>query len=522
MAGLRGLGGFLHPPLTSFIFISAVKIFGAEHLRLLPFVFGMANFWLLFWILKNKFSFRVALWGVFFYSIVFYSVLASLMVDTDGQILPFFFLISTASYYKWLEKDRELNTRLHWACLMIFSMICGLLTKASFVIGIGAISLDFLYSNKNLLRPEKIFRTLLIFLSCAAFAFLIILGAMYFLPNSDISKPLAYWKHFFVLHSRNYLQVSIEFFKSLLYLSPLFFVSLFLLSKETFNKIRLFLFFILLGLIFYLFIFDFSSGALDRYLQFLIVPAVIIMGVIIDQEFSRVDLKTFNKKKSVILSVVLASGIFLFQFLHHFVPALYPKEEWFRRFLSFRWNFLFPFMGGSGPMGFYVSWLFISLIWILILFFGAYFRFGKRRSNFLWFSVLVLGILYNSVFVEEYLFGKINGSSNMLLKNAVVFIKNDKDISSVISYNNIGNRELSNMGKFERRLYIAPKFEKDYTNILRNFRGHFLVIDIPRFHADSPFLKYFSSCKTIYDEHSGQINSKIFDCRQSKVRFDKI
>jgi len=50
------------------------------------------------------------------------------------------------------------------------------------------------------------------------------------------------------------------------------------------------------------------------------------------------------------------------------------------------------------------------------------------------FCVLMLGILYNGVFIEEYLFGKINGSSQKLVADSVAFIKNDKGIKNVIYF----------------------------------------------------------------------------------------
>ena len=67
-AGIQGLGGFLHPPLTSLIFIAAVKIFGADNLRYLPFLFSIVNFWLLFLLVRSRFSLKTAFWRVLFLS----------------------------------------------------------------------------------------------------------------------------------------------------------------------------------------------------------------------------------------------------------------------------------------------------------------------------------------------------------------------------------------------------------------------------------------------------------------------
>ena len=116
------------------------------------------------------------------------------------------------------------------------------------------------------------------------------------------------------------------------------------------------------------------------------------------------------------------------------------------------------------------------------------------------------------VFIEEYLFGKINGSPNLLLKNAVEFIGENDKIKRVITYNDIGGGELVKIGKYERRLYAAPKFEEGYGNILRNFKGHYLVIDIPHLSEESPYAKHFVACKVAYQKYHQKISSKIYDC----------
>ncbi|MBI2670127.1 MAG: glycosyltransferase family 39 protein [Candidatus Yanofskybacteria bacterium] len=511
-AGLGGLGGFVHPPLTPLIFFVAVKAFGEDNLRHLPFLFGIANFWLLFVLVKRRFSTKAALWSVLFFSAGFFSVLASLMIDTDGQVLPFFFLLSALFYYKWRESI-NLKKKLILGSVLAVFIFLGSLTKVSFVIALGAIALDFLYSQKHLLSRRKLFKFASIGIGILASLFLLILGIMHILPNADISRPLSYWKHFVVFSDRNYLQISIQFFKALLYSSPLLLLPLLFLTKDLARKLRLFIIFLILGLIFYLVLFDFSSGALDRYFQFMIVPLSVISGVVVSNIFE--GQSVYNKWRVIVFGCAIGLALFFLQFLPHFVPALYPKTEWFNRILSLKWNFLFPFIGGSGPMGFYVSWLFMALAWLiaLILVILSFIK-TKWQKSFL-AIILILGFFYNGIFVEEYLFGKINGSPTVVLKNAVDFIKNDPDIEKVITYNNIGYRELLKIDKYQRRLYAAPKFESSYTDILKNFKGHYLIIEIPRLHSDSPYVKYFSSCRKVYEEYSGKIPARIYDCRKT-------
>lgn len=512
LKGLGDLGSAPHPPLSGLIFVAAVYLFGQEHLRFLPFVFGIINFWLLFFLVKYKFSWNAALWSVVFFSAGFYSVLASLMVDTDGQILPFFFLFSVLSFYKWRD-SKTTRRKIFWGGLLVLFILLGFLTKASFVIVASAIVFEFFYSKSKSMPRQKLIKTASIAVVILVSSVILVLGVLYLLPGLNISKALAYWKHFIVFSGRNYLQIAIQFLKALLYASPLLLAPLLFLNKDLARKLRLFIIFLVLGLIFYLVLFDFSSGALDRYFQFIIVPLSVVSGVIISNILEHQSV--YNNRKAILFSCAIWLALFFIQFLPHSAPALYPKTEWFNRALNLKWNFLFPFIGGSGPMGFYVSWLFIALIWLAtaILAILAFLKIEWRRQ--VWVIILILGFAYNGIFIEEYLFGKINGSPAVLLENAVDFIKDNEGISKVITYNNIGKRELSEIGKYERRLYAAPKFESGYTDILKNFKGHYLIIDIPRISPDSPYVRFFSFCRTIYEENSQKISAKIYNCQRA-------
>jgi len=514
--GINDLSGIPHPPLSALTYLGAVNLFGVDHLRYLPFLLGIANFWLLFLLVKNQFSRTAAIWSVFFFSIGYFSILASLMLDTDGQLLPLFFLLSVTAYYKWRGGIKG-RRRLLWIAILGLSILCGFLVKVSFIIAFIAIILDFLYSRAYILSRSQLLKTIFVIFGLLVVALLIVLASLLLLSNSNsisesLSSPVSYWKHFFVLSGRNYLQITVQAFKALIYASPLFVLPLLFLTRDLARKLRLFLLYISLGLIFYLVLFDFSSGALDRYLQFVIVPMSLIAGVVMKNIFHHPG--TQNGRKFLLASFIIMTALFLAQFLSHSVPALYPKAEWFNDVITLRWNFLLPFTGGSGPMGFYVSWLFIGLTWLLtiVLAFAALIKVRYRRI--IWVMILMIGFLYNGIFIEEYTFGKINGSSPTLLKHTTAFIKSNENIRKIITYNNIGNFELGRMGKFEGRLYVAPKFEANYIDILNNFTGHYLVIDVPRIDPESPYSKLFSSCSAIYEEHSRAISSKIYDCNE--------
>ena len=244
-----------------------------------------------------------------FFSAGFYSVLASLMIDTDGQVLPFFFLLSVISYYKWRD-GAGLKTKLIWGIALAIFILLGFLTKVSFIIAFGAIALDFLYSQKHLLSRRKLIKTISVAAGLLASFLFLILAIMYILPNSDVLRPLNYWKHFVVFSGRNYLQISIQFFKVLLYASPLLLAPLLFLTKDLARKLRLFIIFLILGLIFYLALFDFSSGALDRYFQFIIMPLSAIAGVAVSNIFERQIVFSYKKYKVLLLGFTIVLALF--------------------------------------------------------------------------------------------------------------------------------------------------------------------------------------------------------------------
>lgn len=506
--------GTPHPPLTRTIFASDATIFGYDNFRAMFLVFGIANLILLWHFVSGRFGRGAAAWSALFFAVAYYSVLGSLMTEMDGQVLPFFFLLSLIAYFNWREAVSR-QKKIKWGILLALVLILGFLTKLNFIIAVGAIILDFLieyrkkFANKKVLIKYGLFT--MGFLSLLA---MVLVNAKLFFQSYDLSMTIGHVKDFIKFSGRAYLQVLIQVAKAIMYSSPLLLVPLFFTAKNDLKRFRIFWVFLFLGTIFYLIIFDFSRSALDKYLAFMIVPLSIMAGTIVHNILSGDHNKSLIPTGEVVFfGVVFAVIIFSLQFLPHFTPPLYPKEEWLGRIIKLKWNFVFPFTGGSGPLGFYVSWLFIVLSWIVSIALAVWALEKRSWQKFAMLAIFIIGMFYNAAFVEEYLFGKINGDPNALLKKVVSFIDKNPAISKVITYNDIGAYELAKIGKYERRLYAAPKFEKSYTDILQNFQGHYLVIDIPHLSLESPYARHFSACDTIYEDYSGKISAKIYKCR---------
>lgn len=493
-------GGIPHPPVGEAIYRHFGKIVGYDNFRIIPFVFGILNFFLLFYLVRNIFRVKTALWSVFLFFTSFYSLLATLMVDTDGAVMPFFFLILSIAYFELKKRNFQ---SLIWIALLLLGAVGGFLVKASFIIAIGAFVLDFVIE-KGVFSDKKKFLKYLFY--CIGFGVVLIsalLLSKLIFPSFNLQSSVQYWEHFAKLSDRGWLQTFIQFSKIILYTSPLLILPAFLSTREIWQKTRPFFLFIFIGLFFYLFAFDFSIGALDRYFQFLIIPLCIISGAV----FASAPLLRKERGWGEVVLLLLSFLIFLLQFLPHFVPPLYPKTEWLSRVIQLKWNFLFPFTGGSGPTGFYISFLFMALIWLICL------VYLKKKAIL---PILILGILYNGVFIEEYLFGKINGSPYPLFTEAKEFIIENKEIKKVVVYNDIGGYEIRQIGKYQRRLYAAPQFEATYKDFFNNFSGHILYIDIPRIGDNNFYSNYLNSCKNIYEQKDKYITAKILKCDKLK------
>ncbi|MHB1316300.1 MAG: glycosyltransferase family 39 protein [Minisyncoccota bacterium] len=500
-----------HPPLSQFIYREAGRITGYNvHFRFVPLFFGTLNLLLLYYFLQLRFGRQTAFVGGVLFTLSYFSVLASLMVDTDGQIIPFFFLTGLIAY----EKTRLSfgRVRLWWIGAMFIFFVLGFFVKVSFILAIGAICADFLWRKKRSITKKEILKygaigfgfigglVLLLFIAQTVFSFF------------NLSVAVEYWEHF-IQSDRNWFQTGIQVVKVLLFTSP-FLISLpFFISREKRQELMPFLFYITFGLIFYIVLFDFSIGALDRYLQYLIVPLCALSSVAIASIWK--SDKNNRNKEFLFLGTIFALKLLYLSGLHHEVPSLHPKSEWLSRVMSFKWNFLYPFSGGSGPLGFYMSFLFLGLSWIttILLSVLAYFKTNLRKKILL--ILLPIALMYNGLFIEEYVFGNMYGSAPRLLSSVVEFIKNNPDIEHVTVYNDNGGNEIQEIGKYRKRLYTDPAFDiNEKIDTLNKYKEHYLEINVPRIDPSSVYRRYLDSCEVVYKETDEYISATVYDCRK--------
>ncbi len=499
-----------HPPLSQFIYRWGGEVVGFNtNFRFIPLFFGTVNLVLLYYLLKLLFGRKEALIGACIWTVSFFSVLASLMVDTDGEVMPFFFLLALISYFKFLNSTG--NRKYAWGGLLILSFVLGFFVKLSFLLAVFAILSDFLWSKKHLLSRTDVLRYL-----AYIFSGLLVLSILLFFSTKvfsffDLSFALKYWQHFFTLN-RGWFQTAIQCIKAVFFVSPFLVLVPFLGSRNSFERVRVFLFFLFFSFVFYIVLFDFSIGALDRYLQLLILPLTAITTAVISKILKADDRRY---KEFFYLGLLVALILVILQSITHYIPPLHPKTDWVNRVLSLRWNFLYPFSGGSGPLGFYVSFLFIALSWIVTFSAVAYGKIKTDYKKLVIVFLLPLGLIYNLVFIEEYLFGYWNGSAPKLLSQSVEYIKNNPDIKMVTVYNDNGGNEIKEIGKYRKRLYVDPKFDiNEKVTTLNQYKEHYFVLDVPRLDPRSVYQKYFDSCIPVYKKTDKSMSAIVYDCRK--------
>lgn len=496
-----------HPPLGEFLYHVTGVVAGYSNLRALPLLFGAFNLVLIFWYVRRRWNAEAALWSTFIFAIGGYSAIASLMIDTDGQILPFFLLLALLAY-DYLLSAKNLQSRLWFGLWLAVACFLGLMVKLSFALVPAALVLHYVWTKRHSITKRQISFLAGGIAGAVFVAVVALLVARTIFPWFNLQRSIVYWEHFIVFSGRNYLQIVIETLKGLILTSPLLVGLPFFLDKEDRKKAGELFSFLLCSVLFYLVIFDFSGAALDRYWQLLIVPLSIMSGVVIAKLIKKHGWSFGGQ----VVGVVAVFTLFVLQFIQPVVPALYPKSEWFARVVQLRWNFLFPFTGGSGPVGFYISFLVVACAWIFIAVCIVIGKIKPRALGILVPVILFVGIFYNGMFVTEYIFGAVNGNVHTVLKPALQFIKENPAIHNVITYNDIGSYELREMEKYQRRIYVDPRFMATYVGLLENFKQYYLYVDIPHVERNSYYGEQLHACPAIFTARSGTIVASVRDC----------
>lgn len=494
-----------HPPLSELTWRKVGALTGPDNLRVIPLIFATISAVLLYAVVRRRAGIVAARVALGVYAVSMFGVFASLMVDTDGAILPTYFLLAVYLYDRFRDA-RSTNHAVLWLIGVCIAVLLGLLTKLSFVLVLGALVIDYVFEIRKRIQPALLIRLIALGSACALLGALALWAAQYVLSSFELRETIAHALSYMRFGNRGYLQIAIQAIKAVFYMSPFLLIPVFFGTKEMLNRMRIFAVYLAVGAVFYFALFDFSQGALDKYLMFIVVPIAALAGTVVARVIA-----ALSKCEVIIASAigaVISLALIGLNFLAPRVIPLYPKTQWISQIVHGKWNMLFAFTGGDGPIGVYLSFLFIALTFIVC---AVLLTVARARIPSLLVSVLIITVTYNVVFVQEFLFGSMNGSARKALAESLSYVRTH-DLPPVITHGEIGGYELKGMGKYAGRFYAVPGYEPGHRELFAKHTGPYLVVDVPRLNPESFYGKFFASCKPIFSTRSGQIDATIYDC----------
>lgn len=501
-----------HPPLIGILYRFTGEMVGFDNLRVLPVTVSLFCLTLLYLLMYKFYGKREAIVSAVLYTFSIYALIANTQIDIDGALLPFATLVTFYSYFS-IQKGERIR---FWFPVFVGSVILGSMIKLSFIIVIGTVLTDFLMRHK--LNWGLIRKALITVFGGLVFIASITLGFVFLF---DINNPLQFVKnvsHFgiFNFSERNYFQVLFLTVKSIIFASPFILLPIFLVFSKRFRKdMNIWFVYLLYSIIFYYFIFDFSNRTIERYDMFVILPITIIGGVFLVENLRN---NSFKKKELIVSCVI---GLLAFATTLSLVPVnskplpLNPKSVYIDNITKLNFDFLLPLTGGSGPIGFYVSVYFVFVLFLIcVLLLVLYFRISNRRyALYILVGFVSFALSYNLVLGREFITGSIYGNVDAVAKDVTLHTNSNPEIPQVITYYDIAGYELNSTGKYFKRFYTDPMFEKTNITKFSSYSGYYMVVDFPEINKDSVYWKYLESCKRVFEARDKNISGYVFDCR---------
>lgn len=488
-----------HPPVMQSLFSLGGKLFGYDNLRIVPLFFGILNLILIYVVaLKLTGSKKIAYLASGFYILNVYSLIASVMIDIDGTLMPFLVLLA---YYFYLKVFGDGDKKFILPLILI--MLTGFFTKLSYVLFAGALVVEYLWTLYDNGKFRYRIKKTALFISILG----LIVTGFYVIYGKLDPRFAEYSTHFKLLDfgSRKYFELFLRFFKFIIWFSPLLLLPMIwgCFKKYFFKKYRIWYIYSLFNFLFYLVIFNFATLPVERYFMFIIIPAVLISAEIIYSLFSANKL---NKKCLVLSAIVFLFVLVWSLFASYEAMPLNPKEAYIDKLKNLDFNFLIPLTGGSGPIGFYGSAQFVLWAW-LVCAAGLFLNKNKWAVSLF----LVFGVGYNALLSAENLTGVAYGSVNNITKKSVNYMTDNQDVTSVVTYYDAGVYYLKIADKYTGRFYTAPS--RDYSQRLKTHRGHYMIVDFPAIRKDGLYWQLISRCKLDKKFTDKYVHSYIFDCR---------
>lgn len=498
-------GSIPHPELARLTYEYVGGVIGYQHLRIVPAVLSLIVLALIFVLVRREFGKREAFAAAGVFSLTFFALLGSVQIDIDGVFLPLFTLLTFLGYSVWRSADTPRAAR-RGVLVTALGLVGGFGAKLSFVLSPAAVVADMVWRSPAFVR--SIVRRAVIVPAAVALAFL---GGLAILFWNDVWF-LRYVDNFIAFGGRDLGQIVFQTVKGVIYLSPLAVFGL-VLGLRHVRELSLWYIFLVLNILFYFVVFDFSHRTFDRYLLFFVVPASVIAGVALARLFDEVAIR--RRVFAVTAALTLLGGGLLihtlFSLPHRSIPLI-PKAAFVDAVLSGQWSFLLPITGGSGPLGFYVPFDAIALLWICAGLAALVLLFRRTVSSAALAIFVGISLVYNACMTLEYLTGHYFGSAPRVLAALIEDIDASGDTSKLLTYNDIGAHELYFRGIYAARFYPHDAYIPDNVEKFSRHDGRFLVVEMPEINDASGYGRYFAACTRIFERSDKKITGAVLDC----------
>lgn len=497
-----GLSNPVHPPLAEYIYRISGQFVGYAHLRFVPVIASLIMLALLYYLARRWWGKGTALMISAIYVLDFFALLASAQIDIDGVFLPLAALVTFGLYLEWLKAEGR-RKRMFGTWLAV-TVVVGFVLKLSFVLVPVTILAHVLLTDREMVR--RVLRRKDVRIGAAALSVFLCIVLVFVWEKITF---LHYVDKFVAFHGRDIGELAFLSIKGVLYLSPLVAFGLVLGVRHA-RKLDLWFIFLVANALFYYVLFDFTHTSFDRYLMFLILPGSIITGYAL-HELLRSRERRFYWHVGISTTVLFVVAHMVFILPHRVIPLI-PKTAFVDAFTSLHWNFLIPFTGGSGPLGFYMPLDGLALLWACAGF-GIMALFMPRVRNAGFVLFIAASVTYNAFFAIEYLTGYYYGSAPQVTVALTSFIAADPAIPSVVTYNDTGAYELTQARKYEARFYPHPEFVPNNVVKFDASSGYYLVVQMPELNPKSGYAAFFSACRSLDQVSSRQVAGAIYDCR---------
>ncbi len=504
---------FSSPFIFNFLYKPFILLFGLETwvFRLIPWLFGILNTILVYFVTVRMFGKRAAFCSVILMLVSFYPTLAALQFDAEGSLIMFLALLFLFAYVESCRLNSQKS--FFWQIVAGISLGLAIITKYNAVcLVLIPLAYSFFLSssrieNKSFQSKVKTTFHDVFFVYLIGFTLFIaalLLGIIVSPEHWLEFVPIISWQEGFGEDYRPQLVSPLGITMFFLWSTPLLFGSFVLnlfQNKLTRRKLLLPLTWVSTTIIFYTT--AMTYGSMDRYFMHTI-PALAMLG---GYSLSQIN---FNKKDLVIgsLFTVFFTGFFFFlsslpiKMIARF-PELYLSE-----LKQGNLYFLLSYTSASGPT-FGVN--FVTIFWSSLLaaiFVLGFILFRKRNVN-LAKTMLILffaaGFSFNLFLTSEYLF-HLTTTDVSKVKSEMLSYTKDSAFSAPFYSNDAGllwyldHRQWKTRSDPASSTLGIPDTELGSKSVLieksiSRRGGTVLLLHWPPLHPQSQALETISSCK---------------------------